>query len=35
MPIIGNPDAESIVALGIILLALILIANMGRGGGKK
>jgi hypothetical protein len=33
--IIGNPNAESIVALGIIFLALIMIANMGRGGGKK
>ena len=33
--IVGNAGAESVVALMILFFALILIANMGRGGGSK
>lgn len=33
--IIGNPNAEAVVAFIIIFLGLLLIANMGQGGGKK
>lgn len=34
MGIVGNAGAEGVVAMIIIFLALILIANMGNGGKK-
>lgn len=33
MEIIGNAGAEGVVAMVIIFMALILISNIGKGGG--